>query len=64
MIIIETDNHNGDYPDEKVILKHLSKLAADNICKELNKEFCYADHCDRFYKVEDDDYKLQPGFEP
>ena len=61
MKIIDTDNYGGDYPDETVIAANITnKRFADTMCQALNDKFC--DH--RFYKVVEDDYVLQPGFEP
>lgn len=62
--IIDTDNFDGDYPDEKVVIENLRDLEQANmICRALIDHFCY-DGCPRYYKVVDDGYKLQPGFEP
>lgn len=63
MKIVETDNYGGDYPDEKFLnLPHLNKNRAQIICNAIND--CFGEHYSRFWKVVEDDYKLQPGFEP
>jgi len=62
--IIDTDNFDGDYPDEHF---HLMKMPADKakrICDILNIEVLTSPTEPRFYKVVPDDYKLKPGFEP
>jgi len=69
--IVNTDNHGGDYPDEKFLqvgdyplgFSIYDKDYADRICAALNSHPA-ADNFPRFYKVVSDDYKLQPGFEP
>lgn len=62
--IVNTDNYGSDYPDEKFIegLPPISETALKEICKILNRE-C-GQYSSRYYKVEPDDYELQPGFEP
>lgn len=62
--IVETDNFNGEYPDEKfVILPPLEKQQAEVLCYLINL-FCSGNNSPRFWKVEKRDYKLQLGFEP
>jgi hypothetical protein len=63
MKIVDTDNYDGDYPDEKVIADNIKrKDFADVMCEALNQ---MADaYSPRFYKVVQDDYVLRPGFEP
>lgn len=61
--IVETDNFDGDYPDEKFLnLPPLTKEQADIVAKAINDRFpeTYA----RFWLVVPSDYILQPGFEP
>lgn len=65
MKIIDTDNHGGDYPNEKVIASGITnKKFADCMCKALNDRFCQDASSRRFYRVVEDNYKLQPGFVP
>ena len=60
--IVNTDNYNGDYPDESFVLWPMRTPVAIQIADILNEEGgCYSP---RYFKVEDDDYELQPGFEP
>lgn len=58
--IVETDNFNGDYPDEKFLLRGLTEGAAKKIAAIVNDELCES----RFWKVVEEPYTLQPGFEP
>jgi hypothetical protein len=62
--IIHTDNFSGDYPDEKFVtgLPVLDRLHMQRICDAINS--ATGENYDRYYVVVDDDYKLQPGFEP
>ena len=63
MKIVETDNFDGDYPDEKFLnLPLLTEYAAKCIAKEINSHFQNA--YPRFWKVVNDNYKLVGGFEP
>ena len=65
MKIVETDNHGGDYPDERLLaLPRLTQDQAERIAGAINKELCDDDYAPRFWKVVDDDYELQPGFQP
>ena len=65
MRIIETDNFGGDYPDETFVnLPDLIKVDADIICGVINHACCPSDYALRFWRVVENDYKLQPGFEP
>ena len=65
MKIVDTDNFDGDYPNEKVVADNIKyRPFAETMCDALNKKYCYSDACSRFYKVVEDDYVLQPGFEP
>lgn len=63
MKIIETDNYGGDYPDESFLrLPPLQKEHAQKICDAINSGF--HETTPRYWRVVDDNYKLQPGFEP
>ena len=64
MKIVDTDNFNGDYPDEKFVegLPRLTEVHAKAICAAINAGLP-VNHS-RYYKVVPDDYELQPGFEP
>ena len=62
--IIHTDNFAGDYPDEKFVTG-LPVMNAENakiICDAINSTL--HETTDRWYAVVEDDYVLQPGFEP
>jgi len=61
MRIVNTDNFGGDYPNETFVLWPMSKDKAQRIADILNEGGAGAL---RFYKVEENDYELQPGFEP
>ncbi|MCB1865188.1 MAG: hypothetical protein KDG50_07130 [Chromatiales bacterium] len=61
--IVETDNHGGDYPDEKFVdLPTMSQPHARRVANAINASF--PKDWGRFWKVVADDYELQPGFEP
>lgn len=63
--IVETDNHAGDYPDEKfVTLPLLLESQAERIAGSINEILCVDDRSDRYWKVVDQDYQLIPGFQP
>jgi hypothetical protein len=63
MKIVETDNFDGDYPDEKFLnLFNMPEEAAKKICKVINE--AAGENCARYWKVVPDDYALQPGFQP
>jgi hypothetical protein len=63
MRIVETDNFNGDYPKEKFVnLPQMTKRHAQEVCDAINVGWMQ-DH-DRYWKVVENDYQLQPGFEP
>jgi hypothetical protein len=63
--IVETDNFGGDYPDEKFVnLPFGTKERMQRIADAINNEFCKDDYASRYWKVVDQNYKLQPGFEP
>lgn len=63
--IVQTDNYGGDYPDEQFVTglpyfhtKERAQIVADAINKTVPQDY------DRYWKVVDCDYELQPGFEP
>lgn len=63
--IVETDNHNGGYPDEKVVTNvpvFYSVADAERVADAINSTVA-ASHS-RYWKVVDENYVLQPGFEP
>jgi hypothetical protein len=62
MRIVNTDNFGGDYPNESFILWPMRKDCAEKIADALNENA--GPHASRFYKVVENDYVLQPGFEP
>lgn len=63
MRIIETDNFGGDYPNEKFVnLPRMTKEHADRVAHAINDGF--HEHHPRYWRVVNDDYRLQPGFEP
>ena len=62
--IVETDNFDGDYPDESELkLPPMTKSQAMALTNTINTIFS-SDVAPRYWKVEPMDYKLQPGFEP
>ena len=64
--IVETDNFNGDYPNESFVnLPGMAKAHAHEVANAINKDFNPpGHHCSRYWKVVPEDYVLQPGFEP
>ena len=65
MKIVETDNFGGDYPDESFLnLPSMQESFAKAIAGEINYSLNFYGVCPRYWKVVEDDYKLQPGFEP
>jgi hypothetical protein len=64
MKIIETDNHDSDYPNEQFVnIPSMSEEDARKIAAAIN-EVHGGDRAPRYWMVVPDDYKLQPGFEP
>ena len=66
MKIVETDNFDGDYPDEKflnlpLLFEKDAQIIADAINESFNDEY---NNYPRYWKVVPNDYKLLPGFEP
>lgn len=60
--IVDTDNFEGDYPDEKFVGdEYKTEQEAQVRADELNVG---GDYAARYYKVVELPYKLQPGFEP
>ena len=62
MRVVNTDNHGGDYPDEKFVSESLPPAEAKALADKLNEGA--DDWSDRWHKVVEDNYKLTPGFEP
>lgn len=63
--IVNTDNFNGDYPNEKFVenLPVFTTLhAAEKVAQAINST--QHELSDRYFKVVEDGYVLQPGFEP
>lgn len=60
--IVETDNYGGDYPNEsELALPRMSKEKAEHIASAINESFVNGY---RYWKVVEEGYELQPGFEP
>lgn len=63
MRIVNTDNFGGDYPNETFLgLPNLPKDDCDAICEILNRNA--GEDCPRYWKTVEENYILQPGFEP
>jgi len=63
--IVETDNFDGDYPNEKFVepLPYFySERDAKKVADAINSTV--PENHNRFWKVEKMPYTLQPGFEP
>ena len=64
MRVVETDNFDGDYPDASFLTAPgMTKSTAESVAERQNKLYG-GPYADRYWKVVDDDYELQPGFEP
>lgn len=62
MRIVETDNYGDDYPDEKFVnLPIMTKEHAESVATAINSGLY---NSSRYWKVVENDYRLQPGFEP
>lgn len=62
MRIVNTDDFDGDYPDESFLLWPMTKADAQLIADAINRVAGMDNR--RYWKVVEDDYVLQPGFEP
>lgn len=63
MKIVETDNFGGDYPDEKFLnVPLMPREHAERVAEAINA--ATGAQATRYWKVEENDYKLQPGFTP
>jgi hypothetical protein len=61
--IVNTDNFGGDYPDERFLnIPNVTKEHAIKIAAAING--AHHPEARRYWKVVDNDYELQPGFEP
>lgn len=65
--VVDTDNFDGDYPDEKFVGPRLTRKDAEAVAAACNRNGS-GPLADRFFKLVEDSvakpYKLQPGFEP
>lgn len=62
MKVIDTDNFDSDYPNEKVVAQNLTQEEAERMCAERNDSASV--YSSRYWMVKPDDYVLRPGFEP
>lgn len=71
--IVQTDNFGGDYPDESFLcyvnnkgitlpLRYTQQARAQQVADALNGPNAATNH--RYWKVVQEGYQLQPGFEP
>ena len=60
--VVDTDNFDGDYPNEKFVGPQMREELAKRIAEILNLE--NGPNSARYYKVVKLPYTLQPGFEP
>lgn len=61
--IVDTDNFGGDYPNEKFVGEPFETYAEARAASSIlngNTD----DPSPRYYKVVEEPYELQPGFEP
>lgn len=64
MKIVETDNYGGDYPNESFVnLPSMNEEHAKIVAAAINSGF-HTGNYPRYWKVVEDDYELQGGFEP
>ena len=64
MRVVNTDNFNGDYPDEQFLTPAgLSTGDAHTVAEIMNRTFS-GPNASRFWVVVENGYKLQTGFEP
>ena len=64
MRVVNTDNFNGDYPNESFLTPAgMDEQDAQTIAEIMNRNFSGV-NASRIWHVVDNDYKLQPGFEP
>jgi hypothetical protein len=66
MKIVETDNLDGDYPNETFLklpsmTEEYAQKIVDAINEDVNNRY---NPYPRYWKIVPDDYKLQPGFTP
>jgi hypothetical protein len=62
--VVETDNHDGDYPGESWESPVLRKATARKVADIYNAELCPSRTATRYYKVVHKHYDLAPAFEP
>lgn len=62
MKVIDTDNFDGDYPNEKVVAQNLTLEQAERMCRERNTK--HPHDTARYWTIKSDDYVLRGGFEP
>lgn len=64
-LIVNTDNFGGDYPDEKFVENlpiFTDRGDAEDVVAAIHAVM--PGDSPRFFKVVEEGYKLQPGFEP
>ena len=64
-LIVNTDNFGGDYPDEKFVENlpiFTDREDALDVVAAIHGAM--PESATRFFKVVEEGYKLQPGFEP
>lgn len=63
MRIVETDNFRRDYPDEKFLnIPSMDEETSQYVADAIN--YAVGPFHPRFWKVVENDYILEPGFEP
>lgn len=61
-LVVDTDNHGSDYPDERFVSELLPRPAAEEIAKKRNEGV--NDNSPRWFKVVQAGYELKPEFQP
>lgn len=64
--LVQTDNFDGDYPDESFVtgLPYFSSKENAQEVADLVNSVAGGVHSNRFWKVVEENYILAPGFEP
>lgn len=62
--VVETDNFDGDYPEERFVGPSFRSREIANKVADLINGDAGGPQARRFWKVESEDYKLAPGFKP
>ena len=63
--VVEGDNFGGDYPNERFVnIPATTQDKAQAIADAINAAHCPTGYERRWWRVEPEHYRLQPGFTP